>query len=1013
MPDNPYEQSLTDDKNELRNSHGKFIETKTPQEKHYLLSNDTFQDFLKYKESHPNENYPPLLPKDFELKDAYIKYNAFYPRGRIDEWEEEKREQQQKQWEADQRKAEGNLTKRAARNTTYRFDQATGALGLTGALAVTPITNYFSLADTMQDDRRYKKIVKNLHDVKNWQKQNPKEPLYKKITLPDGRKVKVLNPFLKQAVFDVHDQAEQAFEKKHPFWAKRYREKERRRVYSNPKEDPSYNKLRKNIDQKMNQAFQSYSPGQTGAAAHLQQVTKLISEKEYRDWVKKHPEKAASYAKHDPHMKQAFDQYDWEKKQNSLSRRLFRKITGRKSPTAPPPTKRGLKQKIRDWYEGKKRQIKDTIKDYAKRRARQVAWRATKAAARGSWRGLSRGGGPAIRGGARLTKGAFKGMGRGITRMLAGLTRQAAFGIARAALSNPYTIAVIVILLLLFLLFLLIIMILTGQSTQQGQVTVTKNTQQIKVGNPGAPDASDITYTITATYGGTATDIIITDDVDNNAKIVNAGGGELTGCVVKEGITEADQIGCTVTWHLGGGSAPAPAGTGTGGIDLTKYSGTPYYLPTPSGTSDKTYDSNAMVFLNNEGSLVNKYHSYILSKVKNQQEIYADPFLSVIWTGAIEGILKPYFWNCKDSIYDINSGCPTDGFRPGGWQVGYGIQVSQAAGHLAEDFDAVYGAGSSGDATKVQQVGQAVINNSPTPITHPSTFPTKTIGTLVSEAQGGTDESQQAIAILLMDNDIGTIAVAREVAGDIGSQDNWRTTMEGWDNPPSSTYYRDNMQNFSNRMAEIAKQYTGVGGGGGSITGGTVTLVVRPINPDIYIVNQALAQVIGGSTGTGTGIPNTGQCADPPGSPWPDINRWDSNILQAIQTVNAIEGVAPPCNLVKAFIRLESQGQELAINVSGYLGIMQVGRPPEAVGGGSNCDHSQFDIYTTQGNINCGVQHIARGMKTCNNNLEQTIGQYFTGTCEYWTRGPDAFGTTPQQYVDVVMGYYNYLNNFK
>src|SRR3989344_5848874 len=52
-------------------------------------------------------------------------------------------------------------------------------------------------------------------------------------------------------------------------------------------------------------------------------MTKLIREKDYQDWVRKHPEKAASYAQHDPHMKQAYE--EWQSVLPSRLGRIVRK----------------------------------------------------------------------------------------------------------------------------------------------------------------------------------------------------------------------------------------------------------------------------------------------------------------------------------------------------------------------------------------------------------------------------------------------------------------------------------------------------------------------------------------------------------------------------------------------------------------------------------------------------------------------------------------------------------------
>jgi hypothetical protein len=246
-----------------------------------------------------------------------------------------------------------------------------------------------------------------------------------------------------------------------------------------------------------------------------------------------------------------------------------------------------------------------------------------------------------------------------------------------------------------------------------------------------------------------------------------------------------------------------------GSVDITKYSRPPFNLPTPNGAprSDFNYGEKQKQNLNREASYIAKHLPYLKQKVG---DTLADPFLAVIWTGAIENIGgNRFFYNCKDSVYQINSGCP-GGFYSGGWQVGWGIQVSQSIAHVREDFEEVYGAGSANNASKVQEVGQKVINDSASyekgRITNPSTFPAITITNLISQARSGNTSAQQALAVLLMDEELGALVVLREIAGDIKSRNNWAAAMSSW-----SSYYSSRMQEFSNRMKVLADGYTGEG----------------------------------------------------------------------------------------------------------------------------------------------------------------------------------------------------------
>ncbi len=295
-------------------------------------------------------------------------------------------------------------------------------------------------------------------------------------------------------------------------------------------------------------------------------------------------------------------------------------------------------------------------------------------------------------------------------------------------------------------------------------------------------------------------------------------------------------------------------------VDVTKYTQSPYNLPTPGEPEELS--SEAITIANSVGSHVASFQTYLTSKHDAQ---LVDPFLSAIWAAAIEGITSPYFWNCNDNdSITVNDGCAGN-FSSGNWQVGFGIQVSQAANHIVEDFNAAYGDGKADDATFVGGIGQAVLDSGS--ISNPSTFPNKKLSEISAAAINGDSASQQALAVLLMDQKLGAIAVAREIASDIAGNGSWRGAMEGWDSPPDSTYYTDNMQKFSNRMAYLAQHYTGVSGTvpGGGVGGGsfTLSLVLKPTKDDVYVTNIATAYAIGGTGGTGSSSATTNGPVNP------------------------------------------------------------------------------------------------------------------------------------------------------
>src|SRR5690606_6670304 len=104
----------------------------------------------------------------------------------------------------------------------------------------------------------------------------------------------------------------------------------------------------------------------------------------------------------------------------------------------------------------------------------------------------------------------------------------------------------------------------------------------------------------------------------------------------------------------------------------------------------------------------------------------------------------------------------------------------------------------------------------------------------------------------------------------------------------------------------------------------------------------------------------------PANNEWANVNRWDEQVKQGIVTIKNLQNHEVPCNLVKAFMKVESGGIEHPPNMDGYMGLMQVGTN-SAAGGGSNCDWRRFDVTPSQGNINCGIQEIVNGYAACTN----------------------------------------------
>ena len=486
------------------------------------------------------------------------------------------------------------------------------------------------------------------------------------------------------------------------------------------------------------------------------------------------------------------------------------------------------------------------------------------------------------------------------------------------------TLGVIAIIIIILILIIILTGGGDGGSSTDVNVTVEKS-GPTKVENPESQvltenDVSDIGYEIKVSWSGDPSSIIVKDTIPENTSFIIAG---------DSGIYDADNR--TVTWTISPKDPLDPENFGiqsslldkfispslshnlqgisasmskwvsnkivqsvyAATVDFKRYTQDPFNLPDSNGESDIDFTPEIMSRLNTLGNIVGQYQSFLTTKY---DAILVDPFLSVIWNGAIEGIGgNQFYYNCHQHEFPVNSGCPTKYYSSGNWQVGWGMQVSQVASHAVEDFNAAYGEGKADDATYVKSIGQAVIDaSSASPdgkITRPSAFPNKSLSTIVNEAENGNQDSQQALAILLMDDKLGAIALAREVAGDIGSvSGNWAETMRGWDG--SDKYYSNNMQTFSNRAKAIADLYSGVGGTGGGLFSGSqiLELILRPTTPDSWVINYVTAQAIGGGSGTG-GTPGGGT-----GAPNPDATCPGKGPLTCGSFANPTAGDWGHCN---------------------------------------------------------------------------------------------------------------------
>jgi murein DD-endopeptidase MepM/ murein hydrolase activator NlpD len=137
------------------------------------------------------------------------------------------------------------------------------------------------------------------------------------------------------------------------------------------------------------------------------------------------------------------------------------------------------------------------------------------------------------------------------------------------------------------------------------------------------------------------------------------------------------------------------------------------------------------------------------------------------------------------------------------------------------------------------------------------------------------------------------------------------------------------------------------------------------------------------STGQPTGV------ATPLSSGWSNVNPYDQMIVAAAQKYGV------PANLVKAIIRLESNGNANAVSPQGATGLMQV--MPMHVGG------NQDILFDPAQNIDVGTRILM-------DNYRRYGSWEMAAKAYLGLGGADALGTTSSTYWTTVKGYWDELN---
>jgi hypothetical protein len=252
MADNPYK---IPNLNELKKS---AADWKRLTDVYPILWNfPTFDAYYSYKTQNPNAPLPDVDPGEWKKFEAYQQYYGMFPEGHKDEADAQRKAQ-----EFEKHKTQQEEQKRKYAQQKLQYDAGGGA-----GIALAPIAliaKPFSLAESMQEDKRYKKILEQIH--KEWQRNNPGKSITGKTFLKDEHGKSYLNPELVKAIPNIHQLAEASFRGQYTRRADRYdRKKEKQAKNLLPKqglfslanklqEDKDYIKTLEQIREEWNRA---------------------------------------------------------------------------------------------------------------------------------------------------------------------------------------------------------------------------------------------------------------------------------------------------------------------------------------------------------------------------------------------------------------------------------------------------------------------------------------------------------------------------------------------------------------------------------------------------------------------------------------------------------------------------------------------------------------------------------------------------------------------------------------
>lgn len=164
---------------------------------------------------------------------------------------------------------------------------------------------------------------------------------------------------------------------------------------------------------------------------------------------------------------------------------------------------------------------------------------------------------------------------------------------------------------------------------------------------------------------------------------------------------------------------------------------------------------------------------------------------------------------------------------------------------------------------------------------------------------------------------------------------------------------------------------------------------------DEFSGQSETANLVGGGGSVGANSTATGL----PG--WEGVDAWDAAILNAQTAIYQKTGIFVPGNLIKAVMKLESNGENLDINRSLAVGPMQVTT--------NNWGGLGYDLFDPEENIMAGVEVLATMYKAgdlAGNPSWEWAARRYIGLGP----GGDSYGTDHELYWTTIKSHWNALN---